>query len=224
MATPCVRRHPAPAGLTRGARTRSPLRIPRPQAPRPRACARSRPLCNWQDPCGWPPIDRLAPQGRAVCVPARAGVAGQPAPAGRGDPRPADAGSGSVRIEAATLMFLQLDTRGLLRTRATPLTMDQTGRLRGARPCRSATSEGDRRVPARVNLGRGHAGQTVTVAVQKPPSASTSVTATPGSCPAPPPCPCVGSRPSGSGTPRPNPCCHPYAGNASAAEERTNVS
>lgn len=40
----------------------------------------------------------------------------------------------SVRIEAATLMFFDPDTRELLRTRPNPLSYDQARKLRGARP------------------------------------------------------------------------------------------
>ena len=39
-----------------------------------------------------------------------------------------------IRIEAATLMFYDLDSRELLRTRPNPLTHDQVRRLRGNRP------------------------------------------------------------------------------------------
>jgi hypothetical protein len=39
-----------------------------------------------------------------------------------------------IRIEPATLMFYDLDTRELLRTRKNPLRPDQVKRLRGARP------------------------------------------------------------------------------------------
>ena len=39
-----------------------------------------------------------------------------------------------IRIEAATLMFYDLDSRELLRTRPNPLTHDQIRRLRGNRP------------------------------------------------------------------------------------------
>lgn len=39
-----------------------------------------------------------------------------------------------IRIEAATLMFFDPDTRELLRTRPNPLTYDQARKLRGARP------------------------------------------------------------------------------------------
>ena len=40
----------------------------------------------------------------------------------------------SIRIDAATLMFFDPDTRELLRVRPNPLTRDQVRRLRGARP------------------------------------------------------------------------------------------
>lgn len=40
----------------------------------------------------------------------------------------------SIRIEAATLMFFDPDTRELLRTRPNPLSYDQARTLRGARP------------------------------------------------------------------------------------------
>jgi hypothetical protein len=39
-----------------------------------------------------------------------------------------------IRIEPATLMFYDLDTREPLRTRANPLTHEQTTGLRGMRP------------------------------------------------------------------------------------------
>ena len=39
-----------------------------------------------------------------------------------------------IRIEPATLMFYDLDTRELLRTRPNPLTPTRSQRLRGARP------------------------------------------------------------------------------------------
>ncbi len=42
-----------------------------------------------------------------------------------------------IRIEPATLMFYDLDTRELLRTRANPLTVEQTEGLRGGTPTRS---------------------------------------------------------------------------------------
>jgi hypothetical protein len=39
-----------------------------------------------------------------------------------------------IRIEPATLMFFDPEPRELVRTRANPLTMEQAGLLRGARP------------------------------------------------------------------------------------------
>ena len=40
----------------------------------------------------------------------------------------------SIRIDAATLIFFDPDTRELLRTRPNPLSYDQAAKLRGARP------------------------------------------------------------------------------------------
>ena len=40
----------------------------------------------------------------------------------------------TIRIEQATLMFFDPDTRELLRTRPNPLSWDQARKLRGARP------------------------------------------------------------------------------------------
>jgi transposase InsO family protein len=85
-----------------------------------------------------------------------------------------------IRIEAATLMFYDLETRELLRTRPNPLTWEQASRLRGARPAgpppRPATEpiRVQRRASAtgvivvcrqKIALGRVHAGQTITIAV-----------------------------------------------------------
>lgn len=87
-----------------------------------------------------------------------------------------------IRIEPALLMFFDPDTRELLRVRPNPLTPEQVLRLRGARragpPPRPSTEPVtvQRRASAtgvilvcrqRVNLGRAHAGQTVTVAVSE---------------------------------------------------------
>src|SRR4051812_11411719 len=87
-----------------------------------------------------------------------------------------------VRIEPQTLMFLDPDTRELLRTRPNPLTREQTLRLQGARPAgppprpRSEPVTVQRRVSAtgvitvcrqKVALGRIHAGRTVTVHVSE---------------------------------------------------------
>ena len=85
-----------------------------------------------------------------------------------------------VRIEPATLMFLDPDTRELLRTRPNPLTHDQALRLQGARPAgppprpRREPVTVQRRVSAtgvitvcgqHISLGRVHAGHTVRVYV-----------------------------------------------------------
>jgi transposase InsO family protein len=85
-----------------------------------------------------------------------------------------------VRIEPKTLMFLDPQTRELLRVRPNPLTPEQTLRLQGARPAgpppRPSTEPVtvQRRVSAtgvitvcgqRVALGRVHAGRTVRVHV-----------------------------------------------------------
>jgi transposase InsO family protein len=87
-----------------------------------------------------------------------------------------------VRIEPQTLMFLDPDTRELLRVRPNPLTPDQTLRLQGARPAgppprpRTEPVTVQRRVSAtgmitvcrqRVSLGRVHAGRVVTVHVSE---------------------------------------------------------
>ena len=87
-----------------------------------------------------------------------------------------------VRIEPATLMFLDPQTRELLRTRPNPLTAEQALRLQGARPAgppprpRTEPVTVQRRVSAtgvicvcrqRVSLGRVNAGRTVTVHVSE---------------------------------------------------------
>jgi hypothetical protein len=87
-----------------------------------------------------------------------------------------------IRIESATLMFFDLDTRELLRTRPNPLTTGQIRRLRGRRPAgpppRPATEpvRVQRRasncgvvmvVGQKVALGRVHAYRTVTIAVSE---------------------------------------------------------
>lgn len=85
-----------------------------------------------------------------------------------------------VRIEPATLMFFDLDTRELLRTRANPLTPREIRRLRGARPAgppprpatepvrvqRRASNTGVIMICGqKVALGRTHKHHTVTIAV-----------------------------------------------------------
>jgi transposase InsO family protein len=86
----------------------------------------------------------------------------------------------TIRIEQHTLMFFDPATRELLRTRPNPLTWEQTRRLRGARPAgppprpsaepiavqRRASNTGVIMVVGqKIALGRGHAGQTVTILV-----------------------------------------------------------
>jgi transposase InsO family protein len=86
----------------------------------------------------------------------------------------------AIRIEEATLMFFDPDTRELLRTRPNPLSWDQARRLRGARPAgppprpstepvtvqRRASNTGVIMVVGqKIALGRIHARQVVTVHV-----------------------------------------------------------
>jgi transposase InsO family protein len=88
----------------------------------------------------------------------------------------------SIRIEPATLLFFDPQTRELLRTRPNPLTPDQMLRLQGARPAgppprpRIDPVTVQRRVSAtgviticrqRVALGRIHAGRIVSVHVSE---------------------------------------------------------
>ncbi len=85
-----------------------------------------------------------------------------------------------VRLEAATIMFFDLGTRELLRTRPNPLSADQITRLRGLRPAGPPPRPGQepihvqRRASAtgvivvagqRVALGRTHQHQTLRIAV-----------------------------------------------------------
>jgi hypothetical protein len=85
-----------------------------------------------------------------------------------------------IRIEAATLMFFDIDTRELLRTRPNPLAMGQVGLLRGARaagppPRPSSEPVTVQRRPSntgvvmvcgqKVALGRSHRYETVTIHV-----------------------------------------------------------
>jgi transposase InsO family protein len=87
-----------------------------------------------------------------------------------------------VRIEPTTLMFLDPDTRELLRVRPNPLTAEQARRLQGARPAgppprpRTEPVTVQRRVSAtgritvcrqQVALGRVHAGRMVSVHVSE---------------------------------------------------------
>lgn len=85
-----------------------------------------------------------------------------------------------IRIKATTLMFFDIQTRELLRTRSNPLTWEQVERLHGLRPAgppprvSTAPVTVQRRASAtgvfmvcgqRVSIGRVHAGQIVTVHV-----------------------------------------------------------
>jgi hypothetical protein len=87
-----------------------------------------------------------------------------------------------IRIEPDTLMFFDLDTRDLLRTRPNPLTPEQAGRLRGARKAgppprpstepirvqRCADTSGVIMVCGqKVALGRALKHRTVTIAVSE---------------------------------------------------------
>ncbi len=86
----------------------------------------------------------------------------------------------SIRIEEATLMFFDPETRELLRTRPSPLTWDQARAMHGARPAGPAPRPSTEPVTAqrrasntgvimvagqKIALGRIHAGQVVTVHV-----------------------------------------------------------
>ncbi len=88
----------------------------------------------------------------------------------------------SIRIEPATLLFFDPDSRELLRTRPNPLTPEQVLRLQGARPAgppprpRTEPVTVQRRVSATgrivvcrqaVSLGRIHAGRIVAVHVSE---------------------------------------------------------
>jgi hypothetical protein len=87
-----------------------------------------------------------------------------------------------IRIETTLLLFYDLDTRELLRTRTNPLTPGQVKRLRGVRPAgppprpstepirvqRRASATGVITVAGqKVSLGRTHQQQTVTVLVSE---------------------------------------------------------
>ncbi|WP_442914416.1 IS481 family transposase [Kribbella sp. NBC_00709] len=87
-----------------------------------------------------------------------------------------------IRLEPATLMFYDLDTRELLRVRPNPLTMDQARRLRGSRPAgppprpsvepvrvqRRASNSGVIMVCGqKISLGRAHKHQTLTIWVSE---------------------------------------------------------
>jgi hypothetical protein len=88
----------------------------------------------------------------------------------------------AIRVEPATLMFFDLDSGELLRTRPNPLTTDEIHALQGARPAgapprpRTEPVTVQRRISAtgvicvcrqHVALGRIHAGRTVSVHVSE---------------------------------------------------------
>ena len=126
-------------------------------------------------------------------------------------PRSSAAGPVIVRIEPQTLMFLDPDTRELLRVRPNPLTPEQALRLQGARPAgppprpRTEPVTVQRRVSAtgvitvcrqRVALGRVHAGRIVPSTSPSTRSRSSSTTK-PARSAAPPPGPSSSSRAAG---------------------------
>lgn len=124
-----------------------------------------------------------------------------------------------IRIEPATLMFYDLDTRELLRTKANPLTHQQTTGLRGVRPAgplprpstepirvqRRASNTGVIMVAGqKVALGRVHKHQTVTVLAAESPWPSSSTTKRSASSAARPPSRCVASKDNDRGA------CHQF--------------
>jgi transposase InsO family protein len=133
-------------------------------------------------PAGPSPLPAVEPQGGAVEVDRSVSNAGIVSLAGR-QVLAAEILRGrqvTIRIETATLLFFDPDTRELLRARPNPLTPKQARGLRGARPAgppprpRSEPVTVQRRVSATgticvcrqtVALGRIHAGRTVTVHV-----------------------------------------------------------
>jgi transposase InsO family protein len=131
-------------------------------------------------PAPLPPVEagQAAEVERCIARNGRVCLAGQSVPA-------AEMLAGrlvGIRIEPATLMFFDLDTRELLRTRPNPLTDEQVRRLRGRRPAgppprpatepvrvqRRASNSGVVMVVGqKVALGRVHAYRTVTIAVSE---------------------------------------------------------
>ena len=132
-------------------------------------------------PAGPPPLPPAEP-GTAVEVDRVVGKTGIVSLAGR-QILAADILGGrpvTIRIDTQTLTFFDPATRELLRARPNPLTWDQVVRLRGARPAgppprpstepvtiqRRASATGVILIARqRINLGRRHAGQTVTAHV-----------------------------------------------------------
>jgi hypothetical protein len=160
------------------------------------------------NPGGWPRRHRRDRANRLPRRHHRPGRAGHP---GRGDPRrPPHRGPHRRR---ATLMFFDLDTRELLRTRPNPIPPDKAILLRGVRPVGppprpsaepitvqrepptpASSASAARRLPSAGLTGTRPSPSTS----PRPPWPSSS-TAKPGSCGAPPPCPSVTSKPTGHG-------------------------
>ena len=117
-------------------------------------------------------VDRVVAPGGTVCLAGKMLVAAALL-AGR---------QVGIRVEPTTLLFFDLDTRELLRTRPNPLTAEQVIRLRGARPAgppprpsvepvrvqRLAARDGTVSVCGqRVGVGRAYAQRTLTVLVSQ---------------------------------------------------------
>ena len=135
-------------------------------------------------PAGPPPLPPVDPDGGAVEVDRAVNNSGLVGLAGKQILAAEILGGRPVivRVEAQTLMFLDPDTRELLRVRPNPLTPDQVQRLQGARPAgppprpRTEPVTVQRRVSANgritvcrqtVALGRVHAGRMVSVHVSE---------------------------------------------------------
>jgi hypothetical protein len=133
-------------------------------------------------PAGPPPLPAVEPEGGAIEVDRSVSNVGIVSLAGR-QVLAAEILRGrrvTIRIDAATLLFFDPDTRELLRARPNPLTPEQARGLQGARPAgppprpRSEPITVQRRVSAtgvisvcrqQVALGRIHAGRAVSVHV-----------------------------------------------------------
>ena len=150
----------------------------------PSPLPRPEPVARRRGPIAAVEVERCIARNGRVCL------AGQSVPA-------AEVLAGrlvGIRIEPTTLMFFDLDTRELLRTRPNPLTTGQIRRLRGVarpvrhhgrRPSRSGCSAGPRTVAWSWSSGRRSrsAGSTPTAPSRsrcpRPPWRSSSTTARP---------------------------------------------
>jgi len=101
-----------------------------------------------------------------------------------------------VRIEEQTLLFFDITTRELLRSRPNPLTREQALRLRGVRPAGPPPRPSQE--PIRIQRRASDTG-VIMVAGQKQPSRSTWPARTSASSDAPPASPSVTPRPTGRG-------------------------